>query len=133
MLNQDEAGRPLDPETQGLARELARIGLPLNTYSQWYWKIDLHNLLHFIALRADPHAQREIRVYAELLLEIVRRWVPLTAAAFEEHRLRAATLSATALAVVRRLLGGEAVGQADSGLGAGEWRELMQVLGREPG
>ena len=125
MLGSDEA--------PGLARELARIGLPLNTYSEWYWKIDLHNLLHFIGLRADPHAQYEIRAYAELLHDIVRRWVPLTAAAFAEYRLGAAVLSATATAVLRRLLDGEAVTQADSGLAAGEWRELMQVLGRAPG
>lgn len=133
MLNQDEQGQPLDPEGQGLARELARIGLPLNTYSQWYWKIDLHNLMHFIALRGDSHAQHEIRVYALLLLDIVRRWVPLTAAAFEEHRLHAATLSASALAVVRRLVAGEPVERETSGLGAGEWRELMELLGRAPG
>jgi thymidylate synthase (FAD) len=131
MLNLDETGGVLDLEGQGLARELARIGLPLNTYTQWYWKIDLHNLLHFIVLRADRHAQHEIRVYAEVLLDIVRRWVPLTAAAFEEYRLRAATLSATALRVVRRLLAGEAVTQADSGLTPREWAELMQALGRE--
>lgn len=64
----------LDPEGLGLARELARINLTLNTYTQWYWKIDLHNLLHFLSLRADPHAQHEIRVYAEAMLETVRRW-----------------------------------------------------------
>jgi thymidylate synthase (FAD) len=133
MLDLDEAGRPRDPEAPGLARELARIGLPLDTYTQWYWKCDLHNLLHFIALRADPHAQQEIRVYAELLMDIVRRWLPLTAAAFEEHRLNAASLSASALAVVRRLVAGETVRQAESGLAAGEWRELMRVLGREAG
>jgi thymidylate synthase (FAD) len=133
MLNLDADGRPQDPEAPGLARELARIVLPLDTYTQWYWKIDLHNLLHFIALRADPHAQHEIRVYAELLLEIVRRWVPLTAAAFEDYRLNAATLSARALAVVRRLIAGEAVTEEGSGLAAGEWRELMRLLGREAG
>ncbi|HMR32563.1 MAG TPA: FAD-dependent thymidylate synthase [Geminicoccaceae bacterium] len=120
-------------EAPGLARELARIGLPLNTYSEWYWKTDLHNLLHFIGLRADSHAQYEIRAYAEVLQDIVRRWVPLTAAAFAEYRLGAALLSATALDVLRRMLGGESVTQAESGLAAGEWRELMRVLGRETG
>ena len=119
-----------DPDSPGLARELARIGLPLNTYSEWYWKTDLHNLLHFIGLRADPHAQYEIRAYAEVLLDIARRWVPLTAAAFAEYRLGATLLSATGLAVLRRMLDGEEVTQAGSGLAAGEWRELMQVLGR---
>ena len=80
--------------------------LPLNAYTQWYWKIDLHNLLHFVALRADPHAQYEIRAYAEVLLDVVRRWVPLTYAAFVDYRLKAAELSAKALAVVRRMLRG---------------------------
>jgi thymidylate synthase (FAD) len=130
MLNVDRSGVPRDDEP-GLARELARVGLPLNTYTQWYWKTDLHNLLHFISLRADPHAQYEIRAYAEVLHEIVRRWVPLTAEAFHEYRLGAVTLSATALVIVRRLLAGEHVSQGESGLSAGEWRELMQALGRD--
>ena len=82
----------------GIARELARMVLPLNTYTQWYWKVDLHNLLHFLRLRHDSHAQYEIRAYAELLFDIVRKWVPLTAAAFEEYRLGGAELSAAALA-----------------------------------
>jgi thymidylate synthase (FAD) len=131
LLNQDDAGAPLEPERAGLARELARMVLPLNTYTEWYWKTDLHNLLHFIALRADPHAQYEIRAYAELLLDVVRRWVPLSCAAFEDYRLNAAQLSGKALAAVRRLLAGEPVAQAESGLGAREWRELQALLGRD--
>jgi thymidylate synthase (FAD) len=131
LLNQDSASQSLAPERPGLARELARIVLPLNTYTEWYWKIDLHNLLHFIALRADPHAQYEIRAYAEALLDVVRRWVPLTAAAFEDYRLNGAELSAKALAVVRRLLAGQSVAQAESGLSAREWRELQALLGRD--
>ena len=83
--------------------------LPLNTYTEWYWKTDLHNLLHFIALRADPHAQYEIRAYAEVLLDVVRRWAPLTCTAFEDYRLNAAELSGKALAVLRRMLAGETV------------------------
>jgi thymidylate synthase (FAD) len=119
-----------DEERPGIARELARMVLPVNTYTQWYWKTDLHNLLHFVALRADPHAQYEIRAYAEVLLDVVRRWVPLTAAAFEEYRLGAATLSRSALEVARRLVAGEEVTQETSGLASGEWRELMALLGR---
>jgi thymidylate synthase (FAD) len=130
LLNQGDAGQPLDPSRAGLARELARMVLPLNTYTEWYWKADLHNLLHFIALRADPHAQYEIRAYALVLLDVVRRWVPLTCAAFEDYRLNAAQLSGKALAVVRRLLAGEPVAQAESGLSAREWRELQALLGR---
>jgi thymidylate synthase (FAD) len=128
LLNEVADGQPLDPGRAGLARELARIALPLNTYTQWYWKIDLHNLLHFVALRADPHAQYEIRAYAEVLLEIVRRWVPLTHAAFVDYRLEGAALSAKALAVVRRMLRGETVEQADSGMSPREWRELETLL-----
>jgi thymidylate synthase (FAD) len=128
LLNQNENGEPLDPERAGLARELARIVLPLNTYTEWYWKTDLHNLLHFIALRADAHAQYEIRAYALVLLDVVRRWAPLTCAAFEDYRLHAAELSGKALAVLRRMLAGEEVSQADSGLSAREWRELQAHL-----
>jgi thymidylate synthase (FAD) len=130
LLNQDAAGQPLDPARAGLARELARMVLPLNAYTEWYWKTDLHNLLHFISLRADAHAQHEIRAYARVLLDVVRRWVPLTHAASVDYRLEGAELSAKALAVVRRLLAGEEVAQADSGLGAREWRELQALLGR---
>ncbi len=130
MLNEDEQGEALDPARQGLARELARMNLTLNTYTQWYWKIDLHNLLHFLSLRADAHAQYEIRAYAEAMLETVRAWVPIAYQAFLDYRLGAATLSAPMLAVVRRMLGGEAVEQAESGLSKREWAELMGVLGR---
>jgi thymidylate synthase (FAD) len=128
LLNENDDGQPLDPGRAGLARELARIALPLNTYTQWYWKIDLHNLLHFVALRADPHAQYEIRAYAEVLLDIVRRWVPLTYAAFVDYRLEGAALSAKALAVVRRMLRGQPVEQTDSGMSPREWRELQALL-----
>ncbi len=120
----------LDPDGVGLARELARINLTLATYTQWYWKIDLHNLLHFLSLRADAHAQFEIRAYAEPMLETVRRWVPLAYAAFTKNRLGAVTLSAPALAVVKRMLAGDSVAQLDSGLSPREWRELMAAIGR---
>ena len=130
MLNEDEQGAPRDPERPGLARELARMNLTLNTYTQWYWKIDLHNLLHFLSLRADAHAQHEIRVYAEAMLETVKAWVPIACQAFLDYRLGAVTLSAQMLAVVRRMVGGHAVTQADSGLNRREWVELMGALGR---
>ena len=132
LLNEDDSGNRLDKTRQGLARELARIDLPVNYYTQWYWKIDLHNLFHFIALRADPHAQYEIRAYARTILErIVRPWVPIACRAFEEYALGGARLSAAALNAVRRMIAGENVRQADSGLGAREWRELMAALGRD--
>ncbi|MDP6352021.1 MAG: FAD-dependent thymidylate synthase [Alphaproteobacteria bacterium] len=131
MLNHDEAGAVLDPARAGLARELARMNLSLNFYTQWYWKTDLHNLMHFLSLRADAHAQYEIRAYAEAMLDTLRHWLPATYSAFMAHRMGGAHLSATALDVVKRLLAGEPVGQPDSGLSKREWRELMAVLDRE--
>lgn len=128
LLNSTEEGVVLDPAKQGLARELARMNLPVNFYTQWYWKIDLHNLMHFLALRADPHAQYEIRVYAEAMLEILKKWVPVTYQAFMDYRMGAAELSAPGLAIVKRMLAGEQVTQATSGLSKREWDELMSVL-----
>jgi thymidylate synthase (FAD) len=134
MLNEDAAGAVRDPSRQGLARELARMNLTLNTYTQWYWKTDLYNLFHFLSLRADAHAQYEIRAYAEVMLHTVEAWVPVACQAFRDYRLGAVTLSAPMLAVVRRMLAGEPVAQADSGLNRREWAELMGALGadREP-
>lgn len=131
MLNESEAGETLDAAKQGLARELARMNLNLGFYTQWYWKIDLHNFMHFLSLRADPHAQYEIRVYADAMLEVLRKWVPLTAEAFEQHRLHAITLSKNALAAVKRMLKGETVTLESSGLGKREWAELQAVLNGE--
>ncbi|MGK9232499.1 FAD-dependent thymidylate synthase [Inquilinus limosus] len=131
MLNEEiDGSEPVDPSRQGLARELARMNLTLNTYTQWYWKTDLHNLMHFLRLRADPHAQYEIRAYADVMLDAMERWVPLSTRAFRDYRMNAATISAPGLAVLRRLLAGETVSQPDSGLSPREWRELMAVLGR---
>ena len=129
LLNDDDK-KPARERKFGLARELARIVLPTNVYTQWYWKIDLHNLLHFLSLRTDPHAQYEIRAYAEEIMEIVRRWVPITAHAFEDYLKGSVTFSAAAVEVVRRYLRGEKPTQAESGLSKREWTELMAVLGR---
>ncbi len=131
MLNEDEAGAVTDGKRQGLARELARMNLTLNFYTQWYWKTDLYNLMNFLSLRADAHAQYEIRVYAEAMLGMLARWVPMTAEAFNQYRMGGAHLSEKGLDVVKRLIGGEAVTQADSGLSKREWAELMEALGRE--
>ncbi len=130
LLNEDASGAPIDPARPGLARELARINLTLGFYTQWYWKTDLHNLMNFLSLRADPHAQYEIRAYAETMLDTLKRWVPMTYDAFVEYRMNAASISATGLAVIRRMLAGETVTPAASGLSAREWRELMALLGR---
>ncbi len=114
---------------QGLARELARMNLPMNIYTQWYWKVDLHNLFHFLRLRADSHAQYEIRVYAEAIAACVRDWVPLAFAAFEDYRMGGATLSAKAISVLKRQLKGETVTQEESGMSKGEWREFCDIWG----
>ncbi len=130
LLNEAESGEKKDPDRAGLARELARAALPVNYYTQFYWKIDLHNLLHFLSLRADAHAQYEIRAYADAILDrIVSRWVPETCRAFRDYAMNAASLSSGGLDVVRRMLAGEAVDQESSGLSKREWRELMAVLG----
>ncbi|MEP4197533.1 MAG: FAD-dependent thymidylate synthase [Aliishimia sp.] len=117
-----------DDGQQGLARELARMNLPANIYTQWYWKVDLHNLLHFLRLRADAHAQYEIRVYADEMCKLVADWVPFAYSAFEDYRMGGATLSGRALDCVRRMIAGEAVTQETSGMSKGEWREFQGVL-----
>jgi thymidylate synthase (FAD) len=132
MLNEDINGTILDPSRPGLARELARMNLPVNFYTQWYWKVDLHNLMHFLSLRADPHAQYEIRVYAEVMLDILKNWVPITYDAFMDYRVGATSLSAKSLTVVKALLKGEHLDQASSGMSPREWRELHQMLDLEP-
>jgi thymidylate synthase (FAD) len=130
LLNRAEDGGVVDPSRQGIARELARMNLTLNYYTQWYWKIDVHNLLHFMHLRADPHAQWEIQVYAQALMSIVQAWMPVTYAAFEDYRLGAATLSKQALAVVQTWLRqGQCPPMETSGMSPREWRELMALLG----
>jgi len=114
---------------QGLARELARMNLPANIYTQWYWKVDLHNLFHFLRLRADAHAQYEIRVYAEEMCRLVKDWVPFAYSAFEDYRMGGATLSGKALECLRKMLAGEEVTQESSGMSKGEWREFKQQIG----
>ena len=104
LLNLNEDGEILDENREGIARELARMILPVNSYTQWYWKIDLHNLMHFLALRFDPHAQYEIRVYADVMIKILKKWVPLTYEAFVKNRLNSFTLSSEAIQYVKQKL-----------------------------
>lgn len=120
--------KPAEENGYGLARELARMNLTLNSYSQWYWKINLHNLFHFLQLRIDPHAQYEIRVYAEAMLKTVQAWVPIACEAFEDYRRGAVTFSASMMKVLGKMLNGETVDQAESGLTKREWTEMMQML-----
>jgi thymidylate synthase (FAD) len=131
ILNQDENGETIDPARVGLAREIARIGLPLSTYTQWYWKIDLHNLFHFLLLRIDPNAQYELRAYADKILEIVKVWVPIAYQAFIEHQAQGVHLSRSALTVVRKLVDQQKVTESESGLSNREWKDLMRILDRD--
>jgi thymidylate synthase (FAD) len=128
MLNERFDGTIIDEKKSGLARELARMNLTLNSYTQWYWKTDLLNLLNFLFLRADSHAQYEIRVYAEAMLETVKKWVPITHSAFLDYRVGAAHISAKGLKMIKSMLSGKDVKHEDSGLGKRVWNELMEVL-----
>lgn len=129
MLNLDEnTDTPIDPNKRGLARELARMNLTLNYYTQWYWKIDLHNLLHFLMLRADSHAQFEIREYADAILNVVKEWVPFAYESFMDYRFNSVHLSAQMKLVVQRMLKGEKVVQENSGLTQREWDEMINKL-----
>ena len=90
-----------------LAREIARINLPLSMYTQWYWQMDLHNLLHFLALRLDNHAQWEIRVYAQEIYKMVQLVTPLAAKAFEEHKLKGKNFSSKEVEAIKEMLDGK--------------------------
>lgn len=131
LLNEDQAGNVIAEGRDGLARELARMVVPTNFYTQWYWKIDLNNLFHFLSLRADAHAQYEIRVYADAICGIVEKWCPIAYEAFCDYRMTAAAVSGPGLKVIRRLLAGEPVVQETSGLSKREWAELMAVVDRK--
>jgi thymidylate synthase (FAD) len=135
LLNDDGDGEPADPGRAMLARELARMNLSINYYTQWYWKIDLHNLLHFLSLRMDAHAQYEIRVYGEVIGEMVAAWVPTTWEAFSDFRLGGGFFSREELELLSRVVDVEALAAllVDSGLSAREKRELGARLGLEKG
>jgi thymidylate synthase (FAD) len=130
MLNERFDGTVIDEKKSGLARELARMNLTLNSYTQWYWKTDLLNLMNFLFLRGDSHAQYEIRVYAEKMLDTVKKWVPITHAAFLDYRVGAAHLSSKGLKVIKSMIAGKKVSQEESGLSKREWDELMNVLNK---
>ena len=131
LLNERFDGTTIDQNKVGLARELARMNLTLNTYTQWYWKTDLLNLLNFLFLRADNHAQYEIRVYADKMLETVKRWVPITYQAFMDYRVGAAEISSKGLKVIQSMISGKRIGQEESGLSKREWNELMEKLDKK--
>lgn len=131
MLNERFDGTIIDEKKSGLARELARMNLTLNSYTQWYWKTDLLNLMNFLFLRGDSHAQYEIRVYAEKMLDTVKKWVPITHAAFLDYRVGAAHLSSKGLKIVKSMINGTKVSYEDSGLSKREWNELMEVIDKK--
>ena len=131
MLNERFDGTVIDEKKSGLARELARMNLTLNSYTQWYWKTDLLNLMNFLFLRGDSHAQYEIRVYAEKMLETVKKWVPITHAAFLDYRVGAAHLSSKGLKIVKSMINGNKISYEDSGLSKREWNELMEQIDKK--
>ena len=127
MLNENNT-QGYDETRDSLSRELARINLTLNTYTEWYWKIDLHNFMHFLSLRADHHSQFEIRAYADVLIKILKKWVPITYKAFCSYMLNSAELSQEALQVIKELIKGKKVNKNSTGLTNREWEELQKLL-----
>ncbi len=129
MLNERYDGSIINENAVGLARELARMNLTLNTYTQWYWKTDLLNLMNFLRLRADHHAQYEIRTYAEAMLDTLKKWVPITYEAFMDYRVGGTEVSAKGKVILQKLIKGEEVILDHSGLSKREWNELMIAFG----
>ena len=128
MLNEKYDGSIIDENGVGLARELARMNLTLNTYTQWYWKTDLLNLMNFLRLRADHHAQYEIRTYADAMLDTLKRWVPITYDAFMDYRVGGTEVSDKGKKVIQKLIKGDKVSMEESGLSKREWNELMEAF-----
>ena len=128
MLNERYDGSVIDENRAGLARELARMNLTLNTYTQWYWKTDLLNLMNFLRLRADRHAQYEIRAYADAMLDTLKKWVPITFEAFMDYRVGGTEVSAKGKIIIQKLIKGEKISLEDSGLSKREWNELMEAF-----
>ncbi len=128
MLNERYNGTVIDENKIGLARELARMNLTLNTYTQWYWKTDLLNLMNFLRLRADHHAQYEIRAYADAMLDTLKKWVPITYDAFMDYRVGGTEVSAKGKLIIQKLIKSENVSMEESGLSKREWNELMEAF-----
>ena len=130
LINDAGDGTPADPEAPQLARELARINLSLAYYTQWYWKIDLHNLMHFLSLRMHAHAQYEIRVYADLIAQMTKDWVPLAYEAFQDYRLDGAFFSGQEMQILRRAFKGGDIQAliAEGGLSRREETEFRKKI-----
>jgi thymidylate synthase (FAD) len=128
MLNERYDGSTIDLNKKGLARELARMNLTLNTYTQWYWKTDLLNLMNFLRLRVDIHAQYEIRVYADIMLDVLKKWVPITYEAFLDYRVGGTEVSSKGKILLKKLINNEKISLEQSGLSKREWNELMEAF-----
>ena len=128
MLNERYDGSVIDEKRSGLARELARMNLTLNTYTQWYWKTDLLNLMNFLRLRADDHAQYEIRAYATAMLDTLKKWVPTTYEAFMDYRVGGTEVSAKGKSIIQKLIKGEKVDFENTNLSKRELSELMEAF-----
>ena len=107
------------------------MNLTLNTYTQWYWKTDLLNLMNFLRLRADHHAQYEIRAYADVMLDTLKRWVPITYESFIDYRVGGTEVSSKGKIVIKKLINGENVSFEENNLSKREWNELMQAFNLE--
>ena len=129
ILNERHDGTIVNESKKGLARELARMNLTLNTYTQWYWKTDLLNLLNFLSLRADDHAQYEIRTYAEVMIDCLKKWVPITYEAFMDYRVGGMELSSKGKSVISKMIRGQGCDFENSKLSKREWNELMESFG----
>ena len=129
MLNERFDGSTINENKKGLARELARMNLTLNTYTQWYWKTDLLNLMNFLRLRADSHAQYEIRVYADIMLDTLKKWVPITYDAFMDYRVGGTEVSAKGKIILQKIIKGEKVNLETSEMSKREWNEIMTAFG----
>ena len=127
MLN-EENDKSYEKNRKGLSRELARINLTLNTYTQWYWKIDLHNFMHFVNLRAEDHSQFEIREYGKTLIKILKSWAPLTYDAFMSYKFSSSEISREGLDVIKKMIAGKRVSIKDTSLSKREWNELQTLL-----
>ncbi len=129
MLNERFDGTTINENNKGLARELARMNLTLNTYTQWYWKTDLLNLLNFLSLRAASHAQYEIRAYANVMIDTLKKWVPISFDAFMDYRVGGMELSSKGKFVIQKMIKGESCDFESSKLSKREWNELMESFG----
>ena len=129
MLNERFDGTTINENNKGLARELARMNLTLNTYTQWYWKTDLLNLLNFLSLRAASHAQYEIRAYANVMIDTLKKWVPITFDAFMDYRVGGMELSSKGKFVIQKMIKGGSCDFESSKLSKREWNELMESFG----